>query len=170
MSDQSVWECEVCGKEFDSQNAKNGHKAAGHGQPWRDKETLERLYVEQGMSSREVADELGCGMDAILEWLEDHGIESRPQGRHQTPNVSITLREGYETSMIREPDGVVTVKHHRMLAIAEYGLDAVAGKDVHHKNHIPWDNRPENLELVDHSEHMRYHERLQPRTKRGKWA
>jgi hypothetical protein len=31
--------------------------------------------------------------------------------------------------------------------------------DVHHKNHIPWDNRPENLEIIGHAEHTARHHR-----------
>jgi len=29
--------------------------------------------------------------------------------------------------------------------VAEYGTEAVAGRDVHHINGIGWDNRPENI-------------------------
>jgi hypothetical protein len=46
---------------------------------------------------------------------------------------------------------------HRLLAVAEFGADAVADKVVHHKNGIPWDNRPDNIELLDRAEHSRHH-------------
>ncbi len=29
---------------------------------------------------------------------------------------------------------------HQLLAIAEHGFDEVAGKHIHHKNGIKWDN------------------------------
>ncbi|NWM54968.1 hypothetical protein GY652_27320, partial [Escherichia coli] len=38
-----------------------------------------------------------------------------------------------------------------------HGYDAVAGKQVHHKNEIPWDNRPENLEPLSDEEHILEH-------------
>ena len=46
---------------------------------------------------------------------------------------------------------------HRLLAVSEWGLDAIRGREVHHKNEIPWDNRPENLELVTREEHGEKH-------------
>jgi len=46
---------------------------------------------------------------------------------------------------------------HRLLAVAEYGFDSIAGLTVHHQSHIPWDNRPEKLELMTKSEHQTHH-------------
>lgn len=46
---------------------------------------------------------------------------------------------------------------HRLLAIAKYGPDIVKDKHVHHKNGIRWDNRPENIGLLDPSEHSKLH-------------
>jgi len=51
----------------------------------------------------------------------------------------------------------ISVPVHRLLLVAEYGVDAVVGKHVHHKNEIPFDNRIENLELLDPEEHSRHH-------------
>lgn len=49
------------------------------------------------------------------------------------------------------------LKVSRLLAISEYGFDEVCGKVVHHKNGIPWDDRPSNIELMTQSEHMSHH-------------
>ena len=49
------------------------------------------------------------------------------------------------------------IDEHRLIAIKYWGEDAVRGKDVHHKNGIKSDNRIENLELIDRSEHTRNH-------------
>lgn len=50
---------------------------------------------------------------------------------------------------------------HQLVAIAN-GEDASrvfsnGAYHVHHKNRVPWDNRPENLELVSEDEHSIEH-------------
>lgn len=49
------------------------------------------------------------------------------------------------------------VSTHRLLAVAEYGFNAVTGKDVHHLNGIPWDNRASNIELIEPGDHTALH-------------
>lgn len=69
-----------------------------------------------------------------------------------------TDRRGYEYwtgSEIIDDKGQVYV--HRLVAVAEHGFDDVSNAIVHHKNGVPWDNRPENLEVMTQSEHVRRH-------------
>jgi len=54
---------------------------------------------------------------------------------------------------------------HRLVAVAKYGFDAVENQQVHHRNGVRFDNRPENLGLMSNSEHQR-HENKQPLTER----
>ena len=65
--------------------------------------------------------------------------------------------EGYHRFKTQIGESRYTVGIHRLVAVAEFGLENTAGNVVHHKNNIPWDNRPENLELMGHAEHARYH-------------
>ena len=53
--------------------------------PWQDEQTLRELYVEQDMSSREVAEELGCSKTPILTWLGEFGIEKDTSTHDMTP-------------------------------------------------------------------------------------
>ncbi|QHS17220.1 HNH endonuclease [haloarchaeon 3A1-DGR] len=62
----------------------------------------------------------------------------------------------------------VYVAHHRLLAVVEcypssMSLEAILrdldGKDVHHANGVKWDNRPSNIEPIDHGEHAALHAR-----------
>jgi len=47
------------------------------------------------------------------------------------------------------------VSVHRLLAVAEFGFDAVCDMEVHHKNGCKRDNRPANIELMTSEEHGR---------------
>lgn len=59
---------------------KNSNQNGGKSKPWQDKETLERLYVEEDMTVYEVGDELGCSHETINRWTTklDVGTEESP--------------------------------------------------------------------------------------------
>ena len=65
-----------------------------------DKELLEQLYISEGQSLREVADQLGCSITPVSEWLDRHGIPTHPVGRnldsHPVSDDGSRLRELYE--------------------------------------------------------------------------
>jgi hypothetical protein len=77
-----------------------------------------------------------------------------------------TNANGYESWRCGRYEKQHTVKVHRLLAVAEYGFDAVRDSVVHHGKEdgrlppcaIPWANWGGNVELFDtHSDHMRHH-------------
>jgi hypothetical protein len=70
-----------------------------------------------------------------------------------------TNYNGYESWRSNHDYETEYVKVHRLLAVAECGVDEVAGKHVHHKNGVPWDNRPENIEVLDERDHLQEHYR-----------
>lgn len=133
--------------------------------PWQDEETLRELYHERRMSMHDIADHFGdLTWGGVKYWMEKHGIERRSRSesakiRRQKELIKpyTDPTHGYEI-LRNEYNGVdekVTV--HRLLAVAMYGFDELRGKDVHHKNNIPWDNRPSNLDLMTRSEHVKHH-------------
>ncbi|WP_254830988.1 HNH endonuclease [Haloglomus salinum] len=126
--------------------------------PWRDAATLERLYWGEGLSLDGIADRLGCSDVTVLNWMEKHDIERRTQKSERLPRpLTVTspgsTNQGYE--LVWHDDHCV--RHHRLLAVAEYGLSSIRDCEVHHRNGVHWDNRPENLALVGPSEHGRIH-------------
>lgn len=120
---------------------------------YKDKETLTKLYVNDGLSSRQIAEKSTVTYKTILAWLERYGIEKRGVGG-ELPIA--TFYTGYETSSgsgyefwrTKVNGEKTTVRVGRLLAVAEYGFDEVCRKNVYYKNNIPWDNRPENISLV----------------------
>lgn len=125
-------------------------------QPWQDKETLEELYCERDMSVVEIANELDGGHNTISRWLDRHDIETAKPHHKRPPHHSIA-DDGHERWRVQSDGTQYAIPVHRLVAVAEHGVDAVEGMDVHHKNGVPWDNRAENLQLKTREEHMRDH-------------
>ena len=46
-----------------------------------DKSQLQKLYVKESRSIREIADSLGCSKDMVYRTLQEYGIERRPNLR-----------------------------------------------------------------------------------------
>jgi len=127
--------------------------------PWTDRNTFEELYVKKSLSLREMAKELNCHISTINDWRNIHGFEKRGWEPGQRVEYAhfYTNKNGYEQSMTAVGDTTKQYFIHRLVAIAEYGVDAVKDMVVHHKNGIPWDNRKENLSIMTRSEHSREH-------------
>lgn len=133
--------------------------APGEKPKYRDEDWLREKYNDEGMSLKEMSDEAGASTSAIIDHMERHGIDRREAGgvklkraRFYTNNHGHELWESWT-----ESHGSKYLPVHRLIAVAEHGFEAVADNHVHHKNHIPWDNRPENLEVLSVSEHRSYH-------------
>jgi len=159
--------CKDCGAEFEGERALNIHKGQmknGHG--WRTKQNLQELYVEKQMSTYEIAELVGVSDVAIGNALEDLGIPKRSTGeslrgkRTKKAHFKSAFDKGNDYHHWLASDGAVDADRlyvHRLLAVAKYGFDEVCGKHVHHKNEIKWDNRMENITVMDSSEHSRKH-------------
>ncbi|UBF20133.1 HNH endonuclease [Halorubrum virus HRTV-26] len=134
--------------------------------PWHDEETLRKAYSRY-RSCRKVADELGCGKETIRYWMEKFGIE-RTGRKH---NVAVTERsDGYEQLTVNIDGKTYSCLHHRLLAVAKYGYDAVVENDVHHKNSMKLDNRLENIEIISRAEHAKLHNTNRSRNEYGQFV
>jgi hypothetical protein len=77
--------------------------------------------------------------------------------KSQSPTLHST-GEGYEYLRCRAGDDDSTVYVHRLLYVAEHGLEKLPPDwHVHHQIPIPWLNIPSNLVAVDPDEHSRHH-------------
>ena len=136
--------------------------------PWTDAELMEELYHERRMSANQIRKLFDCSMTTVNEWVAKHpNCEKRSRSEAQrniwgnTNKVPYrTHRRGHEVWRHSHKEEAHTIYVHRLQAVAEYGVDAVAGMHVHHKNGIKWDNRPENLELLTNSEHQQTHRKV----------
>jgi len=121
--------------------------------PYRSKQTLRILYHGEQLTSYEVANRLGCSQATVLRWMDRHDIETRQAATVKGKTSICVDEQGYERVWSSEE----YVRLHRLLAVAEWGFEAVRDMNVHHKNEIKWDNRPENLEIMTHGEHTSHH-------------
>jgi len=61
--------------------------------PHRDRERMQELYVERGLTTYEVAKELGCWSTQVGRWLKRHGIETRPSPVEENPDLPPELAD-----------------------------------------------------------------------------
>lgn len=155
--------CPDCGREFDTRNGMSVHRQAAHDVPWRDEELMRELYQSQKMQAGDIADRFDTTAGNINRWLDRLEIEKRDPDYEmkrrlwEGPAPYETTERGYTRWSVKQDRERAIVYVHRLLAVAEYGFDVVAGCDTHHKNEIRFDNRPENIEVVDRSDHGTYH-------------
>jgi transposase len=129
-----------------------------------DEDWIREKYHGEGMSISDISDHLGVSRMPVWRALNRYDIESHPDD-YRSWNLHPSFRmhqQGYMLaySSYRDENGDKKqdeLRIHRLVAVAECGMDAVAGNVVHHKNGIPWDNRPENLEVMEKSEHVKHH-------------
>lgn len=75
---------------------------------------------------------------------------------HYTANdVNHYFSAGYSTIHHQQGGEKHAFPVHRLVAVAEYGIEAVEGKQIHHKNKHPSDNSPGNLVPLSASLHKK---------------
>jgi len=123
-------------------------------------EVLQILYWDKYMSMAEIGDKYDVSSKTISYWMEKHDIKKRGTGGQLPFARYHTVGEksdsfGYEEWRTKQNRKDKRVRVHRLLAVAEYGFEAVCGRSVRHLNGIKWDNRPQNIELMSVEEHSK---------------
>jgi len=170
QEDSSTVTCPTCGDSFGSEHGAQNHHRVHH-RPYFDAKIeseygvppgwlLHTLYSVIGNSTRDIADKLGYSKPVVVKHMNRHGIDLRKSNRDKPPHFGTYRNTNgfyYEKWKRHTSEGYIDVYVHRLIAVSEYGFDAVKGMDVHHRNEITWDNRPENIELMGHGEHRSHH-------------
>ena len=155
--------CGHCDKSFDTKRGLGTHKAQYCKAEWNDRDWLYERYVEKEQSTIKMAEIAGCCDETIRKALKKHGIETRSMSESQRIRrmgdhpCFYTSEDGYEIVVNCHRGERYNLSLHRLLAVSEYGFDAVKGMEVHHINEVKWDNRPDNIELMTSSEHRAHH-------------
>jgi transposase-like protein len=75
-----TYDCPDCGEEFDTRKGRGTHRRWNHSLPWRDEEKLYKMYVVEGKTTRDLADEWSCGSTTIEKAIHDFDIPMRSYG------------------------------------------------------------------------------------------
>lgn len=121
---------------------------------YKDKHWLRQQYVENNCTQAEIAEKAGCSQHTVSRWLREYDIDTRDISDYTEVLSPIWHPKGYIEFRDQSNGCDDRFYHHRLTAVAEYGFDAVVGKDVHHKNGIGWANWAGNIELLEPGEHM----------------
>lgn len=131
---------------------------------WKREDWLRDQYWNKDKSGCQIAREQDVNSGTIWYWMDKHDIPRRDRMEECKRKTRVEWANYYtnshghplwKTSNGKNNEDVMYV--HRLQAVAEWGIEAVKGKDVHHKNGIPWDNRVENLKPMSPSEHSSQH-------------
>ena len=130
-----------------------------------DPDVLVKLHRDEGLTLTEIAERAGVAQSTVSYHFDKHEIDNKTTGevikeRHRSrPAYYRTDARGYERWYVQQNGRQRCVGVSRLLAVCEHGLDSLDGSHVHHKNGLCWDNRPENIEVVDEGEHISMHNR-----------
>lgn len=127
---------------------------------YRDRDALKSVYHGQDKTIEETAEHFGVSWATIHRWIKQHDIETRE--KPYAP-MRTTQDKGYEMWYFSG----TRVYVHRLLAVAEYGFDEIANKRIHHRNGIPWDNRPDNIEPLSRKEHQAEHAKAKGKNRKA---
>lgn len=129
--------------------------------PYLDRDLLEEMYILDRLSTLDIAAILDCSNATVSKYLREHGLKVRTrsegQNIHHSGNPHAVALGMDSDNYMRWTPGDDYISVHRLLAVSEWGVEAVKGMQVHHKNGIRWDNRVDNLELLTNSDHQKEH-------------
>ena len=123
--------------------------------PHREPHILAYLYWIEGLNQTGIAERYGYTPSCISKQMDEIPTGSDPS-KH-SGSVGFYFNEGHGKIYSQYDGDSEFVYSHRLLAVAEYGIDAVKDKDIHHETGWGLDNRPDAISLMEPEEHIHLH-------------
>lgn len=125
------------------------------------KETVNRLlsdFAEEGWVQHRVGEgKYGATLHRLDADVDLSDVLTRREKQLRKPCTLEMVNGGYVRARSQLDGHAEVVFIHRLLAVAEYGFEAVANRHVHHVNGIPWLNYGGNIELKTPEDHINDH-------------
>lgn len=162
-------ECPQCGETFGTERGLNIHRSKSHKERYKQKEVLQRLYHEEGLTQGEIADKFGIKANTIGRWMDRLGVDARmayqdpryPPHHHFFDNPNYGVGYEYERVSTQVDGTLYTFPIHRLIAVAIGELDPPEFTDwdvvIHHESKHGLDNRHDNLERMERGDHTAHH-------------
>ncbi len=126
-----------------------------------DNKRLSDLF-NSGLTQKEISNEFGCSTYPIAKALKNLGLKrpAAPRKGIQSGSKNPAWKGGRR----KRTDGYIAIwtedgerLEHQIIAENMLGRPLYSNEIVHHKNHKRDDNRPENLEVMTQSDHIKLH-------------
>jgi transposase len=116
----------------------------------REEEELRRLYHDEGLTNREIADELGVSETTVTEWRRRHGIEARepPTGEDHW-NWNGGSESIYYGSNWQEKRDEAYERDNGTCQVCSEAGDGDRRLDVHHIRPVRMYDTPEKANVLD---------------------
>lgn len=140
-----------------------------------EREWLAEQYHGRGQTLAQIADKCDVDKVTIMNWMDRHDIPRRDATHHKrvSPAQFTVEKDGYERAASKNNGKFRQVRIHQLVAIANgadpYKIFSNGEYECHHINGVPWDNRPENIEVLTGSEHDEIHAAERDRAATGEF-
>lgn len=121
-------------------------------------EWLEKQYIEEGLSLRQIAKKTDVGYSTIRRRMIEHNIPLKDARRHSQPQYPTPRSNSHGHVHIdhKHRGSRWRVMIHRLHAtLIVDDISELEGMEIHHKNGCTFDNREENYEIMDSKDHKR---------------